>query len=111
MTKRKRNRIKLSYTRSYYRLTEIIQKINSGQVLIKKNAIDDAYKQFGWGLSDIKNAYRILKPKHFHKTDISKYITGVAVDAYKVTVNGERIYTHFYVNKSGFLVINSFHEQ
>jgi hypothetical protein len=113
MARRKRRLIRRSYTRSYYGLAEVIQKINNGQVLIKKNASEDAYRQFGWGESDIKDAYRKLLPKHFHKTDVSKCINTprVAIDTYKAVIKGERIYTHFYIDdKSGFLVINSFHE-
>lgn len=112
MRRSKRKPIRRSYTKSYYQLSEVIKKINSDQVLINKNAEDDAYQQFGWGISDIKDAYRKLRPKHFHKTDASEYIVGVAIDFYKATINGEKIYTHFYINdKSGFIVINSFHEQ
>ena len=112
MTRPKRKPGRRSYTKSLYQLAEVIQKINNGQVLINKNAEDDAYQQFGWGLSDIKDAYRKLRPKHFHKTNVSKYIPGVAIDTYKATINGEQIYTHFYINdKSKLLVINSFHEQ
>jgi len=112
MTRRKRKRVRRSYTRSYYGLAEVIRKINNGQVLIKPNATTDAYQQFGWESSDIKDAYRRLQPKHFHKTDVSEYIPRVAIDFYKATINGEKIYTHFYINdQSRLLVINSFHEQ
>jgi len=112
MRRSKRKPIRRSYTKSYYQLSEVIKKINNGQVLIKPNATIDAYQQFGWGISDIKDAYRRLQPKQFHKTDVSKYIPRVAIDFYKATINGEKIYTHFYINdKSGLLVINSFHEQ
>ena len=87
-------------------------QISKTKVLIKNNAAEDANKQFGWSLSDVKDAYRKLQPKHFHKTDASKCIPRVAIDAYKAIINGEKIYTHFYIDdKSGFLVINSFHEQ
>ncbi len=112
MTRPKRKPVRRSYAKSHYQLSEVVQKINNGQVLIRSNAERDAYQQFGWGLSNIKDAYRKLQPKHFHKTDVSKFKTGVALDIYKATINGENIYTHFYINdKSKFLVINSFHEQ
>ena len=112
MARRKRKPITRSYAKSHYQLSAVVQKINNGQLLIKPNAKKDAYQKFGWGLSDIKDAYRKLQPKHFHKTDASKSKAGVALDIYKATINGENIYTHFYINdKSKFLVINSFHEQ
>jgi hypothetical protein len=96
-------------TKSYYSLTEAVQKINNGQVLIRPNAVRDAFQLFGWGVSDIKDAYRRLRPRHFHKTDESKVKAGVYLDFYKATINGERIYTHFYINNESILVINSFH--
>jgi hypothetical protein len=112
MTKPKRKPIRRSYIKSHYKLSEVIKKINNGQVLIKPNATRLAYRQFGWGLCDIKDAYRKLRPKHFHKSDVSKYKAGVYLDIYKATINGEKIYTHFYIdNNSKFLVINSFHQQ
>jgi len=112
MAKRKRKPIRRSYIKSHYKLSEVIKKINNGQVRIRRNAEDKAYKQFGWGLSDIKNAYKKLRSRHFDKTDVSDYKEGVALDFYKATIYGEKIYTHFYINdKSKFLVINSFHEQ
>lgn len=101
-----------SNTKSYYSLSEVITKINNGQVLIRPDAIRDAFQQFGWEISDIKNAFRKLKPKHFHKTDGSKIKPGVALDFYKANINGENIYTHFYIDDSSKkLIINSFHEQ
>lgn len=113
MARRKRKAIRRPYNKkSYYQLSEVIQKINYGQVLIRSNAQRDAYQQFGWGLSDIKDAYRKLQPKQFHKTDASKFKAGIVLDFYKATINGEKIYTHFYIDdKSKRLVINSFHEQ
>ena len=112
MTRPKRKLIRRSYTKSHYKLSEVIQKINNGQVRINYDAERDAYQQFGWESPDILSAYRKLKPLHFHKTESSRYIPSVAIDTYKATINGEKIYTHFYINdKSNFLVINSFHEQ
>jgi len=112
MSKGKRKRKKVFRPTSHYKLSEVIQKINNGQVRIRRNAEDKAYKQFGWGLPDIKNAYKKLRSRHFDKTDVSDYKEGVALDFYKATIYGEKIYTHFYIDdKSGFLIINSFHEQ
>ena len=96
---------------SYYSLTEVVQKINEPHVIIKPDAQRDAFQLFGWGLSDIFDAYTKLQPKHFYKTDVSKHKPGVYLDFYKATINGERIYTHFYINNKSFLVINSFKRQ
>lgn len=98
--------------KSYYSLTDVVEKINRGQVLINSNAERDAFQLFGWGLSDICDAYRKLQPRHFYKTDVSKAKLGIYLDFYKATINGEKIYTHFYINgKTGLLVINSFKRQ
>lgn len=113
MKRPKRKTARSSYAKSHYQLSEVIQKINNGQVLIKKNAEMDADRQFGWGLSDIENAYRKLKSKHYYKSAFSECKSEVIIlDVYKATIKGEIIYTHFYIDdRSGFLIINSFHEQ
>lgn len=109
MAKGKKKSTKGFRPRSYYELSEVVQKINSGQFLIKENAILYALQDFGWGISDIMNAYRMLKPKHFYKTDDSKAKPGLVIDVYKAHLNGEDIYTHFYIDDSeNKLVINSF---
>ena len=108
MPTRRRRRVAAS---SYYSLTEVVQKINEAHVIIKPNAARDAFQLFGWRLSDIFDAYRKLQPKHFYKTDVSKYKPGVYLDFYKATINGERIYTHFYISSISSLVINSFKRQ
>jgi len=109
MARGKRKSTKASHPRSYYQLSEVLQKINSGQLLIRSNAIRDAFQAFGWGTSDIMNAYRMLKPKHFYKTDNSKAKPGLVIDIYKAHLYGEDIYTHFYIDDSqNKLVINSF---
>ena len=110
MPRRKRKR--RVFPRGYYSLTEVVQKINNGQVLITPNAEGDAYLLFGWVLSDIEDVYRKLKPRHFYKTAPAKAKPGVYLDFYKATIYGERIYTHFYIDYVlNLLVINSFKEQ
>ena len=112
MPRGKRKSTKVPHPTSYYRLAEVVQKINSGQWLIRSNAIRDAYKEFGWGIFDIINAYRMLKPKHFYKTDSSKAKPGLVIDVYKARLNGEDVYTHFYIDDAfNKLIINSFKRQ
>lgn len=94
---------------SFYSLTDVVQKIDDGHVFIRSNAQTDALRQFGWELPDIEDAYRRLKPSHFLKTAPSIYKPGVYLDFYEATIDGERIYTHFYIDHDGLLVINSFH--
>jgi len=108
MAKRSKRRLA---PKSYYSLTEVVQKIDEGQVLINSNAARDAFQLFGWSLSDIRDAYRKLQPKHFSKTNVSRAKAGVYLDFYKATINGEGIYTHFYINNRSILVVNSFKRQ
>lgn len=94
---------------SYYRLSEVIQKIDSsGDLLIRENAEIDAFHDFGWEIEDIKKAYRLLKRSHFIKTEHSIKRPGFVLDCYKGLIMGENIYTHFYIDDNGKLVINSF---
>ena len=93
----------------YYSLTEVIRRINEGSLIIRPNATREAFQTFEWTESDIKAAYRKLKPQDFYKTGKLKNHPDVPVDIYKATINGERIYTHFYFSGAR-IIINSFHE-
>jgi hypothetical protein len=96
--------------RSYYDLSVIKDKIAKSQVTINTNARDSAYNDFNWDTADILDVYNKLKPRHFFNSNQSYLKLLVWVDAYKIHVNEEDVYTHFYVNDEGFLVINSFHK-
>ncbi|MFZ7134117.1 MAG: type II toxin-antitoxin system MqsR family toxin [Eubacteriales bacterium] len=110
MSRRKKNKPRKHYQLNHYSLSVVEQRINDGMYLIKENAKQGAYQDFGWDTSDIKKFYRKLKPRHFHKTDSSKCKLGVIIDAYKAHIYGEDVYTHFYIEE-GLLVINGFHRQ
>lgn len=94
---------------SRYPLGEVVRRINNGQLIINPDVLRDAFQLFGWTVPDIKDAYRKLQPRHFCGTAESKLIPGVYLDSYKATINGERIYTHFYINRESKVVINSLH--
>ena len=109
MSKGKRKRKKPFRSISYYKLSEVVQKINDGQFLIRENATKYALHDFGWGISEILKVYNMLKPKHFYKTDNSRIIPRLVIDVYRAHLYGEDIYTHFYIDDAmGKLVINSF---
>lgn len=96
---------------SSYDLAKVRSKIAGRQVLIKSDVLKDAWRDFGWGYSEILASYIKLKPKHFYKTEKSIYLPDVLLDFYKARINGEDIYTHFYIDKTeNRLVINSFHK-
>lgn len=109
MPKGKRRRKHIPHPKSYYDLSEVVQKINDGQLLIRQNAEQCALGDFGWGRSEIIKVYEMLKAKHFQHTMPSKINPLWINDVYKVHLFGEDVYTHFYINDStGKLVINSF---
>ena len=94
--------------RSYYPLSEVKEKINNGQLLIRPDASHDAWQHFGWEYEDIIKAYRMLSPSHFYGTDYSEERPGCVLDFYKAHIMVEDIYTHFYIDDSNRkLVINS----
>jgi isocitrate dehydrogenase len=96
---------------SAYALAEVRSKIAGRQVLIRSDVLKEAWRDFGWGYSEILDAYTKLKPKDFYKTEKSLFVTDVSLDFYKARINGEDIYTHFYIAKTeNKLVINSFHK-
>ena len=97
--------------RSFYDLSEVSQKINSGEVVINPDVIHDAQKDFGWGINDILDVYRMLQPKHFYKIGTLNVKPSIGVDIYKIHTRGEHIYTHFYINDFDKLVINSFKQK
>ncbi len=104
MPKRNRNQPK-----SYYELSEVKAKIAAGNVLVRPDVVRDALVDFGWGIDDILDVYRKLRPGHFLIADNSRTKFFIVIDSYKARINGEEIYTHFYIDDDGRLVINSFH--
>jgi hypothetical protein len=78
--------------------------------MIHSNALRCAFQDFEWGKEGIFNVYRKLQPRHFLKKANSKIKRPtVVIDYYKANIDGEDIYTHFYIDDTiGKLVINSF---
>ena len=73
--------------------------------------MDCAYRDFGWGESDIADALCGLRPKYFDKTRRHEHVTDAKVDYYKARkLKGEKVYIHFYmdyVNEEKYVVLNS----
>lgn len=91
-------------------MSEVRQKIDSGDVLIEDNASRSAYHDFAWKGIDIEKAYKLIKRKDFVKTGTMGTLPGnIAFDVYQAHIKGEDIYTHFYINDyTKKLVISSF---
>jgi hypothetical protein len=108
MSKRRKQR---AAPKSYYPLTDVLQKINSGQYFIRKNAADSALADFGWNRSEIIKAIKLLKEKHFCMSITSTRNAWWVFDVYKARLLGENVYIHLYIDDTkGMLIINSFKE-
>jgi len=94
---------------SYYSLTEVMQKIDSGQCDIRRNAANCAFDYFGWERPEIIKALKLLKEKHFCKSITSTRNALWVFDVYKARLLGEKVYIHLYIDDTkGRLIINSF---
>ena len=106
----------------HYPLAEIKDKIRAGHFEIKPNALDDAWDIFKWGPDKIKECLLKLNDKdysadnnnnHFYKKEPHNHKPNTMMDYYKAKniMNGESVYTHFYVqNSDEKVIISSFHE-
>lgn len=112
MARPKKNNLTPTPPACYYSLADVNCKIESGQVTIRGNAERCALQDFGWTTNDIIDAYKKLSPKYFWKNMPSENLNiahRVILDVYKGYINGEYIYTHFYIGGAlGRLVIDSF---
>ncbi|WP_027360574.1 type II toxin-antitoxin system MqsR family toxin [Desulforegula conservatrix] len=106
----------------YYPLKEVKEKIRCGHFDINQNALDDARDIFNWGPEKIKQCllklndrdYAIdINKNHFFKKEPHRHIPHTMMDYYKAKniMDGESVYTHFYIRQNdGKVVISSFHE-
>ena len=89
----------------------MLRKVNSGDYVIRQNAVASALHDFGWNISGIIKAIKLLEDRHFYKSEPSNRNKWWVVDVYKARLFGERIYLHLYIDDTqGKLVINSFKE-
>ena len=108
MAKRRKQR---TAPKTYYPLTEVLQKINDGEFLIRKNAEDSALSDFGWNRPRIIEGIKLLKGKHFCMSITGNKNAWWVYDVYKARLFGENVYIHFYIDdRDGILIINSFKE-
>ena len=112
MSKGKRKRTRATRPGSFYELSEVIRKIDSGKFTIRSNAAQVALDDFGWGTDEIIKALRLLKEKHFCRSITSTRNPSWVYDVYKGRLLGENVYTHFYIDDDieGRLIVNSFKE-
>jgi len=77
-------------------------------LLITKDALDRARKDFGWNEADIRYVYsKLQQVKDYHKSG-TKF--GITIDIYHVRkIKGANVYTHCYID-DGKLIIDSFHQ-
>ena len=109
MSKGKRKRKHIHRPSSFYKLSDVIQKIDSGQCDIRRNAADCAFDYFGWERPEIIKSLKLLKEKHFCKSITSTRNALWVFDVYKAQLLGEKVYIHLYIDDTkGRLIINSF---
>ena len=107
--KKKQKSSKTKKPTAQYDLGTIRNLIDQGNVRIRRNAEMSALNDFGWGIDDIKNAIKKLQSRHFCKSADHHNRAGTVLDYYKARgIKTEDIYTHFYIDDSGFLIISSF---
>jgi len=95
----------------HYALTDVLQKIDAGQFLIRKNAEDCALADFGWNRRKIIEAIKLLNEQHFCMSITSTRNAWWVFDVYKARLLGENAYIHLYIDDTtGMLIINSFKE-
>ena len=106
----------------HYPLKNIKQLIKSNQIVIKPNALETAYNDFGWRPTEIKKCLAKLNCRsytadsnrnHFYKSEPHRGLPHTVMDYYKAVniLHGFDIYTHFYIHpQSGKLVVSSFKE-
>lgn len=105
MAKKRKQKVAL---KSHYRLTDVMQKIDSGQCDIRKNTADCAFDDFGWTTDEIIKALKLLKEKHFCESITSNRNSWWVYDVYKARLLGEKVYIHLYIDDTkGRLIINS----
>lgn len=94
--------------KAYYDLNIVKEKVKRNEIQINKNAALSAQEDFKWESEDIKRVYLKLRSIHFDITDQNKN-NHLYMDTYKIrNVDGEDVYTHFYINVFGTLIISSF---
>jgi|WetSurMetagenome_2_1015567.scaffolds.fasta_scaffold104067_1 hypothetical protein len=87
----------------------ILEKIRKGVVNINSDVLKDAFQDFGWAREDILRTIRKLKNCNCYKTVPFRWDPNIMVDYYREEIDNKPVYTHFYVDSNGMLVIDSFH--
>lgn len=113
---------KKSNPKPHYPLSNVKKLIKEGKFLIRPNAIQYAWDDFGWKPADIKKCLLKLNDKYhpddqknnrFYKTEDHRNFSNTKMDYYKCQdiMEGMNVYIHFYIHPdSGKLIISSFHE-
>ncbi|MGD9973212.1 MAG: type II toxin-antitoxin system MqsR family toxin [Desulfatirhabdiaceae bacterium] len=101
----------MTRTKPYYSQKEIRSYISDRKVEIRSSALQNAQKDFGWGIDDIYKALSKLPLRCWYKSEPRYNNPQIWVDYYRCPdLNGENIYTHFYVDNDR-LIIDSFKRQ
>ncbi|MDD3146046.1 MAG: type II toxin-antitoxin system MqsR family toxin [Candidatus Riflebacteria bacterium] len=100
----------MTRTQPFYSKKNIISLVKSGKIFVTSKARLMAKDDFGWGIVEIGKALTALKVKDWYKSDKRFDNPDIWVDYYRAeNLNGENVYTHFYV-EADQLVVDSFKE-
>lgn len=111
-----------STQKPFYHLSELKEKIKSGEVEITLRALEQADDDFRWGIEQIIKGLLKLNDKyhladrnrnHFYKTEERNCYPYLKMDFYKAKnlLEGEDVYIHLYIrDNDGIVVVDSFHE-
>jgi hypothetical protein len=100
----------MTRNKPYYSKKQIRNFIFSGNVSVTDDAKESAEDDFGWDKEAIYKAMVALPIKCCYKSETRFQNPKIWVDYYRApNINGENIYTHFYVDEDK-LIIDSFKE-
>lgn len=92
-----------------YKLSEAKRLVKADKFVVTGKALRTAFESFGWSKPEIKRFYLSLRGHHFYKKERADKWDTDYLDVYTAEMYGCRVYTHFFINEKGEVVIvNSF---
>jgi hypothetical protein len=92
-----------------YDLREVKRLVRAGKYKIVGKVVETAARDFGWDVPEVVRFYLALRASHFCKRAPAEHWDTDWLDVYRAEMFGHKVYTHFFVDDQGELVIvNSF---
>jgi len=107
--RKKSKRIRSLAETPAYDLNVVKRLIKAGDYQVTGSTLKTALQDFGWGNTEINQFFLSLKHSHFAKRVYAEKWDVDWLDVYRAEMYGCAVYTHFFINNQGQLVIiNSF---